>query len=203
MADTIRCASCGDENPADARFCIDCGASLAPAAIGQTTRLPGVPCPTCRANNPENARFCVVCGTGLIAGAMPPRPRPAPTRPPPHSHPRVDVQPSPMPMAPPAPPVQRKHHGFHPIGAIVLVVGFLLLFGTRSIWPGILWVLAIWGVVNALSTNQPNKAIQSLVWWGGLAILFMTGGFWPGILILIFVNMAFGGWGWPNGRGHW
>ncbi len=204
MANTIRCERCGDENPTDARFCIDCGASLAPAATGQTTRLPGVPCPTCQSNNPESARFCVVCGTGLVAGTVTPQPRPAPTRPAPqHSYPRVDVQPAPMAAPPAAPPVRRTRHQGGPFGAILLIVGVLMLFGTHSIWPGILWLIAVWSAVTAVNANRPQQAIQSLIWWGGIAFLFTTGMFWPGILVLIILNMAVGGWGWPNGRWHW
>jgi class 3 adenylate cyclase/tetratricopeptide (TPR) repeat protein len=47
------CASCGRENPADAKFCNGCGASL----------LGG--CPGCGRANPPDARFCSECGTAL------------------------------------------------------------------------------------------------------------------------------------------
>src|SRR6266508_7030289 len=65
MAEKLRCERCGGESPADARFCIDCGAPLAPPSTGGTTRLPGMRCADCGTNNPEHARFCVVCGRGL------------------------------------------------------------------------------------------------------------------------------------------
>ena len=53
------CANCGTENPADKRFCGDCGAPL------QST------CPTCGATNPPGKRFCGDCGTALVAGVAP------------------------------------------------------------------------------------------------------------------------------------
>src|SRR5450756_929941 len=52
------CSSCGSANPADDRFCGDCGASL----------LPG--CPSCGAANQPGKRFCGTCGTPLVPGAV-------------------------------------------------------------------------------------------------------------------------------------
>ena len=49
----LTCASCGTENPADARFCSDCGAPL-----HQT-------CPSCGAEQPATAAFCSSCGFAL------------------------------------------------------------------------------------------------------------------------------------------
>jgi len=47
MEDTIRCQRCGGRSPADAAFCIECGAALAPAATGPTYRLdPPAPRPS-------------------------------------------------------------------------------------------------------------------------------------------------------------
>src|SRR5579862_845698 len=58
------CASCGEENPAGARFCGSCGAPQAPAT-----------CPGCGEENPAKARFCLSCGAQLAA---PPEAAPAP-----------------------------------------------------------------------------------------------------------------------------
>jgi class 3 adenylate cyclase len=68
---SVVCSSCGTENPADKRFCGDCGASLVSG------------CPTCGATNPPGKRFCGDCGTTLDPGAAggsprPPAPAPAP-----------------------------------------------------------------------------------------------------------------------------
>ena len=49
------CPACGHPNPADARFCGSCAASLLAAA----------PCPDCGAENPAGQRFCNGCGVEL------------------------------------------------------------------------------------------------------------------------------------------
>jgi adenylate cyclase len=48
-----RCEQCTAENPAEARFCMSCGAAL--------PRL----CPACGASAPDHARFCISCGASL------------------------------------------------------------------------------------------------------------------------------------------
>jgi len=52
------CSNCGSANPADDRFCGDCGASLVPG------------CPSCGAANQPGKRFCGTCGTPLVPGAV-------------------------------------------------------------------------------------------------------------------------------------
>ena len=52
----MRCTRCGSENPAGARFCIECGGPL-------QTR-----CPTCGGENLPRAKFCAACGTALGVG---------------------------------------------------------------------------------------------------------------------------------------
>src|SRR5258705_10692003 len=49
----MKCPTCGTENPANAKFCIQCG-----------TPLPRV-CANCGAVNPAGARFCNQCGISL------------------------------------------------------------------------------------------------------------------------------------------
>jgi predicted nucleic acid-binding Zn ribbon protein len=51
----MQCATCGTENPADNKYCGECGSSLAPA------------CPHCGAANPAGKRFCGECGSPLAA----------------------------------------------------------------------------------------------------------------------------------------
>jgi Double zinc ribbon len=217
MAETHHCERCGGDSPADACFCIDCGATLAPVATGDTTRLPGMRCPSCATNNPEHARFCVVCGRGLVAGATPavrptlqPRPQAAPpgskrARPHSarqHSYPRVDVPPVAIPMAPPRPMAlpQRAGGSFRGNGPLLFAVGLFVLVMTGNVWPGILWLIGVSGFVGAVTQGRGDKALQALLWWGGLALLFATGTFWPGILVLVFLGMALGrrgrGYGW-------
>ena len=57
------CPSCAAENPERARFCMSCGAALAPS------------CPSCGAENPAGAKFCMECGTGSAPAALRPRRR--------------------------------------------------------------------------------------------------------------------------------
>jgi class 3 adenylate cyclase/tetratricopeptide (TPR) repeat protein len=47
------CPNCAAANPERARFCMSCGAELAPQ------------CPSCGAENPAGAKFCIECGTVL------------------------------------------------------------------------------------------------------------------------------------------
>jgi class 3 adenylate cyclase/tetratricopeptide (TPR) repeat protein len=51
-----RCAECSAENPAEARFCMGCGAALQRR------------CATCGAAAPDGARFCMTCGAQLPGG---------------------------------------------------------------------------------------------------------------------------------------
>ena len=69
---TARCASCSAENPAEARFCISCGARMERR------------CDSCGAVLPDGARFCMECGTavsGAKAAPEPARPEPATSEP--------------------------------------------------------------------------------------------------------------------------
>lgn len=53
----MRCPSCQFENPPQAKFCLECGARLAPAAPPR--------CPNCGLELPAGAKFCLECGTRL------------------------------------------------------------------------------------------------------------------------------------------
>ena len=64
VTESAACSKCGADNPAGARFCGSCGASLA-----ATQR-----CPECEAENPVGQRFCNSCGHELERRA---RERPA------------------------------------------------------------------------------------------------------------------------------
>jgi class 3 adenylate cyclase len=55
----MTCPHCQHANPADARFCTDCGQPLA--------RL----CPACQTPNTPDSRFCKACGTSLTAPPQP------------------------------------------------------------------------------------------------------------------------------------
>lgn len=51
----VRCHKCNNPNPADAKFCSDCGAALTKSK----------PCPACHELNDPDARFCDNCGGTL------------------------------------------------------------------------------------------------------------------------------------------
>src|SRR5437899_3136553 len=53
----MRCSTCGSDNAAERKFCLECGAPLALA------------CPQCRTPNEARAKFCGECGTPLAATA--------------------------------------------------------------------------------------------------------------------------------------
>src|SRR5262245_33973153 len=58
----MRCPSCVHENPAQAKFCLECGARLASK------------CGTCETELPAGAKFCLECGHAVGApGAVRPR----------------------------------------------------------------------------------------------------------------------------------
>ena len=59
------CAACGTQNPAGARFCMNCGNALERR------------CPSCGTPAPPEARFCMNCGSALDAAAAPAAPAPA------------------------------------------------------------------------------------------------------------------------------
>jgi class 3 adenylate cyclase/tetratricopeptide (TPR) repeat protein len=64
----IICPACASENPADSRFCGNCGTSLART------------CPNCGRENPPTNNFCLACGTALRSGSVAsPTSKPAPT----------------------------------------------------------------------------------------------------------------------------
>jgi class 3 adenylate cyclase/tetratricopeptide (TPR) repeat protein len=56
------CAACGFDNPAGAKFCLECGSRFA---------APGT-CASCGTVNPEGATFCLECGAALTSSGSPP-----------------------------------------------------------------------------------------------------------------------------------
>jgi len=116
----MRCAFCGNMNPASSPTCERCGQPQYAAGAPQAQPMPlappprgpaagGVPqvqCPKCGKSFPLGSKFCGYCGTHLPAAApvvapppvvvQPPVAPPRPVAPPP--------PPAPRPMAPPPPP---------------------------------------------------------------------------------------------------
>ncbi len=65
----MTCGSCGTENEAGRKFCIECGTGLARS------------CDSCGSPNPPEAKFCSECGAPFSAVAAVPRPVSAPSGP--------------------------------------------------------------------------------------------------------------------------
>jgi class 3 adenylate cyclase/tetratricopeptide (TPR) repeat protein len=62
----MKCPRCQQDNPAQARFCLECGARLTLA------------CGACGAELPAGARFCMQCGQPAAAGSAAPARSPSP-----------------------------------------------------------------------------------------------------------------------------
>lgn len=203
MAETMICKRCGGDNPADARFCIDCGATFDSATTGPTTRLAGVNCPGCQTRNPEHARFCVVCGRSLAPGQQPmrsPQPRPQATRPAQQSHQRMATPPTftPYRPAPPRLPPARPHSQ-NP-APFIFLIGLVVLFANHAIWPGILMLIGISILISQVAQGRPYRGMNALFWIGCITLLLATGAFWPGIIVLFLINALWQRQGrWP----HW
>src|SRR5688572_21364651 len=73
MVEGRSCPSCAAPNPERARFCMSCGAGLAPL------------CSNCGTENPPEAKFCIGCGNAMEAASSETKAAPAapaaPTRP--------------------------------------------------------------------------------------------------------------------------
>ncbi len=54
---TVKCPSCGKDNPAGAKFCLECG-----EALGS-----GAKCPNCGKDIVPGAKFCLNCGAKLVS----------------------------------------------------------------------------------------------------------------------------------------
>src|SRR5262249_51205740 len=52
----MRCPNCNAENPATAKFCVECGVAFRSL------------CPKCGAENPPRSKFCAECGLSLQSG---------------------------------------------------------------------------------------------------------------------------------------
>ena len=62
----VRCGKCGTLNSENAKFCSNCGQTLAPAPAPAGAV---VACPSCGTQNAATAKFCANCGTSLQAPA--------------------------------------------------------------------------------------------------------------------------------------
>lgn len=177
----MNCAHCGAELPADARFCIECGAETGAAATGATVKIDTadyeVRCGRCGTANPRGAVFCVNCGQRLVPdiGADPDdgnRQHPAPaTLPPVESAPAAKKR-----------RWRRSNDGF--AGGLFLI-GLALLFLTGTFWPGILVLVGLSGLLASVGRGDLRDGISGFVFMAGLAFIFAVDLFWPGILVVV------------------
>lgn len=201
---TMNCPTCDSELPQDALFCVECGASVIPAATGPTTRIDmpaGPRCAACNTVNPLEAQFCVTCGRTL-APATPVQVAPAlgktqPTIVPPA--PTIVVQQPQQPLA--SKRMKKKHHqhGLEGLAGVIFMIGLAMLFTFHAFWPGILLLIGITAFLTSMGRGQPRVGMQNLIWMAGLMILLSTGAFWPGILILVGISSFFN----RKGRSCW
>jgi membrane protease subunit (stomatin/prohibitin family) len=63
----VRCANCGTLNPENAKFCSNCGQTMAAAPPPAPPAPAGVTCANCGTNNAAGAKFCANCGNNLLA----------------------------------------------------------------------------------------------------------------------------------------
>ena len=75
-----RCTGCDTALPADARFCVECGAAATASSAAQPTislratpvaTTIGVRCTNCSTANPAGAAFCVGCGLATTGAPVP------------------------------------------------------------------------------------------------------------------------------------
>ncbi|NTV65211.1 MAG: zinc ribbon domain-containing protein [Oscillochloris sp.] len=187
----MRCPSCDADLPADARFCIECGVTLASASTGPTVHLQpdkdgtSVRCAACGSANPSHAIFCVHCGRRMGD--------PAAQAPPPRAVITGDVLPG-TPVLPAFGPRRRARSGrsrdweIASIAVFMIGLGLLFLF-SRLFWPGILLVIGISNFVRFAGRGQIGVGLRSVLWLFGLAFLFMLPKlFFPGIFVLIALS---------------
>ncbi|HIQ05885.1 MAG TPA: trypsin-like serine protease, partial [Anaerolineae bacterium] len=68
---SVNCPKCGATNRANAKFCVQCSAPLAPDVQAVTMKI----CPQCGGQNRIGARFCAHCGHTFATPAVPATPR--------------------------------------------------------------------------------------------------------------------------------
>lgn len=178
----MHCQACGAELPADARFCIECGATIGAAATGATVQLPrqaaALACPSCGAANPDYAIFCVRCGLPMAGEARASAPQSA--------MPRGLTRPV---ASRQARPRGRRRHGqaWEGATAALFLVGLLALFLLKlPFWPGILIVCGLVAFAGEAIRGRYFRGLSSVVWLFGIAFLLMMPKlWWPGMLAIM------------------
>jgi ribosomal protein L40E len=213
MAETslVTCRNCGGESPHDARFCIECGETLA-LAIGPTTKLATPTCQSCGTENLPDASFCGICGRAMQGVAPIPQAWPTPVGysvPQRAPAPQVTARPASVeeppfvPIAPQsittAPRHQRRRNytgqrGGLPLAAVVALIGFgaVAILHAMS-WPAIMLVLAAVFLVHQAEHGRAQHAIRTIAIVGMGAVLMSNPRFWPILVVGFGLMKLFGG----------
>jgi Double zinc ribbon len=181
----MHCQSCGADVPADARFCIECGATT--ANTGATVQLPrsaaaAIACRSCGSANPDYAAFCVRCGQPLAepapvaAGLGGPqsltRSAPPSARGPRRAH-------------------RRQRHGHEALPGVLFLFGLAAFFLLKlPFWPGILILVGLVAFTGEAMRGRYYKALSSVIWLFGITFLLIVPRlWWPGMLVLVGLNV--------------
>ena len=197
MEQTVRCHGCAAENPADAGFCIECGAALGPVSTGPTVKLSGKVCWSCGAVCPNDTLFCTRCGQ-TIQGQPMPQPQPAPPRwtPPPtrpwsqprrHIHPRIHTSASPVRLQrtqPPQPPQPVRSN--QSLILLLALIGIVMLGVTHTVWPAVMLIMLGIALLSE-HRGKPVFTVNGLLLLVCLLVGFSTG-FWPIFFLFLLVR---------------
>jgi hypothetical protein len=157
----MNCPSCGAELPADAQFCIECGAEVAPkASTGATTILP--------------------------RPAPPPRPPAYAPRPSPRPGPPTFRPPARGPYPAPARPRRMRRGAAGRLGAAVLLIGIgLLMLFKLPFWPLFLLVAGLAAFVHMAARGRPAAGVgAALLLFCAFFLSRIPRLFVPGVLVL-------------------
>lgn len=114
---TIHCYRCQGDNKDGAKYCIHCGAAMAPVTL--------TVCASCSTPMPVGTKFCTHCGKPAQAAAPAPEPviptysAPAAPKPEPEPKPQSVPAPTPQPAVPVSPPPSTPATTAPPAGAVL------------------------------------------------------------------------------------
>jgi ribosomal protein L40E len=185
------CSTCGAAGPAEAQFCVECGATLR-VATGATQKLPTLRCGGCQAVLPPYARFCPLCGHTVGAKPAPTAARPQRLAPP---TPVAAPQLRPVPSAPmPQHRYRWRHTHSAPFSPWVLWIGLLLCapFLGALFLPAFVFVALLSGMLAKGPRGRRKSGAGKLIFLVGLVYLLMSGNVWPYVLLLALASFVVG-----------
>lgn len=185
MEQIIACTRCGEPNPADARFCINCGGSVATApAVGPTVKLNGRVCAACLTVNPGSADFCLSCGRALdgvpLRAPVPPRVQAPPGLP--RIYPRVQAPPLYVPRPARLNPPTWQPGGQEVMLAVAAIFVLIALFSGAHHFLFFFFFLPL-GLMGRAFRGRDLRGLVPLLGLVGLFLLMANGLIWQGILL--------------------